>query len=133
MHSGRNISSCFFVNVESYWVKTNKNGKVCDFLVLCSFANRKRITVIELKSKSPDILDCFEKIENVCNAIEEFIVEGSLSEYDFYPVILSKSIAPIQNKLLWGLKKVKIRDHTTRIIRENCDISLEYLFTKYLV
>jgi hypothetical protein len=106
-------------------------GKVSDFIVLCSFSSRKKLVIIELKSKVPHVLDCLEKIENICGSIEEFIEKKSLQNFDFYPLILSKSMGPTETKLLLGLRRVKVGKCSSKIIREKCDISLDYLFGNY--
>jgi hypothetical protein len=133
MKIGRNVVDKIIVNVEEYWIQERKPGKVCDCLIVCCFLEKRKIALVELKGTSPDASTIVSKIQNVCNSIEELLDSHILhngSGFDFYPILLSKNISPNEMKMLLA-SRIKFQRAQVDVIRENCNVSLEYIFQKY--
>ncbi len=130
MKIGRGVNQKIIINVEKYWVQKHKPGKVSDCLILCCFLEKKKIVIVELKKGDAPILDAVQKIKNVCDSIRDFLNQNSLIGFNFYPVVLSGYISPIEIKLLFS-QRISLEGKSEQIIRENCNITLEYIFNKY--
>lgn len=128
---GQGIFNKVIINVERYWKEKNKVGKICDFLIICYFDGRKKLVIVELKNRSTKVREVYEKMDNFCNSILEFVKESSLTDFDFYPILLSKGIPPNESKILKGLKKISLRNHAEKIISERCGVSLIDIFRRY--
>lgn len=131
MKNGPGITKCIKINTESFWIQHQKDGKVTDYLVFCVYSNRRKITIVEMKNRRPDIKDIVEKFQCVCSEIREFIDTNQLSDFDFYPVILSKSMPPEEARQLRSAPKITLGNKSEKIISEHCGDSMDYIFNKY--
>jgi len=131
MKNGPGIKRCIKINTENFWIKSKKNGKVTDFLVFCVYSDRRKVTIIEMKTHRPDIKDIVEKFKCVCSEIGEFIETCTLEDYDFYPIILSKSMPPEEARQLRSAPKITLGKKSEKIITEHCGDSMDYIFKKY--
>ena len=132
MKIGRHISRKIIVDVENYWIENGKQGKVSDCLIVCRFLSRDRVAIVELKGRSPHVSAVVQKIQNVCDSIQELLENDfyHTHNFDFYPVLLSKSMSPIETKKLRACR-ITLDNFSGGIIREPCNISLEFIFGKY--
>ena len=72
-------------------------------------------------------------MQNVSRGLKELLKLETLtnSDYEFYPVLLSKNMAPNEVKALRGSRLCFDNDCDYMLIRECCGSTLEYIFEKY--
>ncbi len=126
----RNAKHQFIIHAERCWKARRRAGKVCDHLVLFFCLERRKLAIVELKGKTVHAAKIAEKMNSTCGSIDEFVRETSLNDFDFYPILLSKALDPMQTREL-SFHRISLKNKSEKVIRENCNVTLDYIVKKY--
>lgn len=102
---GRGVSNLSIINIEEYWIKLRKHGKINDYVIFCVYNSASRTSVIELKSNRIHVDSVVEKLQNGMDEITEITSDFDWCTVAVYPILCFKGINPFK---LEELKKRKI-------------------------
>lgn len=102
---GSGVSNLSIINIEEYWLKLRKHGKINDYVIFCEYDAVSRTSVIELKSNRIHVDSIVEKLQNGMDEITEITSNFNWCTVAIYPILCSKSINPFK---LIELKKRRI-------------------------
>ncbi len=131
----KDLNNYIILDAENIYKKSS-NGKMCDCIICTIFDNdqRKKVAIVELKSKNLTASEVYEKLQNGGDLIQNILKENQIkySPSEFYLIALAKRWDQTELRMIES-KKIRINNKKLFIITEKCGKTLLEIFDKYSV